>query len=151
MNVTIREMTLDDYDQVLTLWTGMEGIGLNESDSREAIERFLARNPGLSLVAEEDDSIIGAVLCGHDGRRGYLHHLAVSSLRRRQGLGMHLIRVCLDRLRVEGIGRCNIFLLAENTSGREFWKVAGYKARSDLLVMQRGTGNAQLPDPCRNC
>lgn len=151
MNVTIREMTMEDYDQVLTLWTGMEGIGLNESDSREAIERFLSRNRGLSLVAEENDSVIGAVLCGHDGRRGYLHHLAVSPLRRRQGLGMQLIRVCLDRLRKEGIGRCNVFLLADNISGREFWKVAGYKARPDLLVMQRGTGDAQLPDPRGHC
>lgn len=151
MNVTIRQMTMEDYDQVLTLWTGMPGIGLNESDSREAIERFLTRNRGLSLVAEEDDSIIGAVLCGHDGRRGYLHHLAVSPVRRRQGLGMQLVRVCLDRLRGEGIHKCNVFLLTDNTHGREFWKVAGYKARPDLLVMQRGTASAQVSEPCRNC
>ena len=151
MNVTIRQMTIEDYDQVLTLWTAMAGIGLNESDSREGIQRFLDRNPGLSLVAEENDSIIGTILCGHDGRRGYLHHLAVSPLRRRQGLGMQLVHVCLDRLRSEGIPRCNIFLLADNPSGREFWKVAGYKARPDLLVMQRGTASAQIPDPCRNC
>ena len=151
MNVTIRQMTMDDYDQVLVLWTGMEGIGLNESDSREGTQRFLDRNRGLSLVAEEDDVIIGVVLCGHDGRRGYLHHLAVSPSRRRQGLGMQLVRVCLDRLRGEGIPRCNVFLLADNPSGREFWKVAGYKPRTDLQVFQRGTGSAQVPDACRNC
>ena len=151
MNVTIRPMTIDDYDQVLTLWTGMEGVGLNESDSREGIKRFLERNQGLSLVAEEKDSIIGAVLCGHDGRRGYLHHLAVAPVCRRQGLGMQLVRVCLDRLRGEGLSRCNVFLLADNPSGRVFWKMAGYKPRPDLQMLQRGTGSAPVPDQCRNC
>lgn len=151
MNVTIREMTGDDYDQVIAFWTGTPGVGLGESDSREAMERFLKRNPGMSLVAEESDVLVGAVLCGHDGRRGYLHHLAVASTHRRHGLGRELVQVCLKKLRGEGIPRCNVFLFAQNADGHQFWKAAGYKDRHDLLLMQRATGDDAVTGCACNC
>ena len=136
----IRALELADYDRVLVLWRRCEGVGLNESDTRDAIGRFLVRNRGLSLVAEDDaGNIIGAVLCGHDGRRGYLHHLAVDVRHRRQGLGRTLVERCLENLRTLGIAKCNLFLYATNTDGRAFWLKHGWAAREDLIVVQRPT------------
>lgn len=87
MGVMLREMTVQDYEEVLALWRSSEGIGLSDADSRENIARFLERNPGLSFVAYDGQELIGAVLCGYDGRRGYIHHLAVAESHRRRRLG----------------------------------------------------------------
>src|SRR5580693_6650003 len=98
----LRAMAPSDYDAVFALWQASEGIGLNESDTREAIAAYLGRNPGLSVVAEIENKIAGAVLCGHDGRRGYLHHLAVGHQHRRHRLGRALVDESLTRLRAQG-------------------------------------------------
>jgi N-acetylglutamate synthase len=137
MNHAIRPMTIADYEAVLQLWQKTEGVGLNESDGREPIESFLARNPGLSQVALNGAHIVGAVLCGHDGRRGYLHHLAVTKTHRKQGLGKALVEACLADLARLGIPKCNIFLFADNAEGEAFWKHNGWAKRTDLQVMQK--------------
>jgi putative acetyltransferase len=137
---TLRPLSIADYGTVLALWQDAEGIGLNESDTASAIALFLERNPGLSLVAVSPAAlIVGAVLCGHDGRRGYLHHLAVAKTQRGRGLGRELVDECLRRLRGLGIPKCNIFLFATNHAGRAFWTHAGWAVRDDLLVLQRGS------------
>jgi N-acetylglutamate synthase len=134
----LRDFTLADYDTVLTLWRSCSGIGLNESDTREAIAAYLGRNPGLSLVATEAHGpIVGAVLGGHDGRRGYLHHLAVAPDHRGNGLGRALVDETLQRLRALGLAKCNIFLYADNAAGRAFWLHEGWSARADLVVIQK--------------
>lgn len=136
----LRAMTLADYPEVRSLWERTEGMGLNESDTPEAIAKFLERNPGLSLViASPNGEIVGAVLCGHDGRRGYLHHLAVTTTHRGHGFGRELVDGCLCRLRSLGIPKCNIYLFATNESGRSFWLHEGWTVRDDLVVMQRGS------------
>jgi putative acetyltransferase len=136
MNHALRALTIADYEAVLRLWQDTEGIGLNESDSRENIAFFLARNPGLSRVAVCGAEIVGAVLCGHDGRRGYLHHLAVAKTHRKSGLGRKLVEDCLADLARQGIPKCNIFLFAANAAGEAFWKHNGWAKRADLQVMQ---------------
>lgn len=131
-------MTMADYDEVFALWQNTEGVGLNESDTRENIAKFLLRNPDMSFIARDSSGeLIGAVLCGHDGRRGYLHHLAVAKSQRGQGLGKSLLNACLAALKREGIIKCNIFVYAHNESGQSFWKHSGWNPRSDLLVMQQ--------------
>jgi ribosomal protein S18 acetylase RimI-like enzyme len=143
----LRAMTPADYDAVLALWQASEGIGLNESDTREAIAAYLVRNPGLSFVAETEGKIAGAVLCGHDGRRGYLHHLAVASPHRRRGLGRTLVDESLTRLRAHGIPKCNIFLFANNEAGRAFWLREGWAPRKDLVLVQKTlSASAQSTD-----
>ena len=135
----LRPLLFADYAAVRALWEATAGIGLNESDTPEAIGLFLARNPGLSLVALDTAGvIIGAVMCGHDGRRGYLHHLAVTPSSRGRGLGRALVSQCLASLRDLGIPKYNIYLYATNESGRAFWTHEGWAVRDDLLVMQRG-------------
>lgn len=131
----------------MALWRRTEGVGLNESDTRPAIAAYLRRNPRFSFVAEKDGRIVGAVLCGHDGRRGYLHHLAVARQHRRRGIGRQLVTACLAKLRKAGIQKCNIFIFADNAAGMKFWAHTGWKLRTELRVMQmrledgHGAGN----------
>jgi ribosomal protein S18 acetylase RimI-like enzyme len=145
MNIEITEFTPRDCDEVLAFWRRQEGVGLNESDTPAAITSYLHRNPGMSLIAREGDQVVAAVLCGHEGRRGYLHHLAVASSHRRRGIGRRLVEHCLDRLLHEGIPKCNIFLFTENSEGEEFWKALGFTNRSHLKVMQRTVGDPEVP------
>lgn len=134
--VKLRALRISDYGKVLKLWQRSEGVGLNESDTRPAIASFLRRNPGLSFVAEKRGKIIGAVLCGHDGRRGYLHHLAVAKRYRAQGIGLKLVESCLAKLRAADIHKCNVFVYARHAAGMSFWKHNAWKLRTDLRVMQ---------------
>jgi putative acetyltransferase len=127
-----------DLAEVIQFWQGMEGIGLSESDSYSALSFYLRRNSGLSWVTRNRDrEIIGVVLCGHDGRRGYLHHLAVARDYRRKGIGRALVERCLSSLRELKILKCNAFLLSLNPEGQEFWKAMGWKEREDLILIQR--------------
>src|SRR5262245_12448523 len=114
MTVQITVMTASDYDEVHALWQRCEGVGLSPSDSRDGVEGFLKRNPDLSLVARHEKSIVGAVLCGHDGRRGYLYHLAVAPPYRNQGLGRKLVETCLERLAGAGILKATIVVYGHN-------------------------------------
>ena len=139
MPAQIAEMTAAHYDEVLYLWQQSEGVGLNESDTRECIAAYLQRNPGLSLVARSERRVVGAVLCGHDGRRGYLHHLAVAVEHRRHGLGRLLVQTCLEKLASLGIQKCNLFVYAHNDAGQQFWTNGGWVERADLKILQRVT------------
>ena len=102
-NITVAEFTIDAYEQVYSLWENCDGIGLSSADSRPRIQIYLERNPGLSLIAHERQRVVGTILCGHDGRRGYIHHLAVLSAYRRQGIGRLLVDKSLATLQSLGI------------------------------------------------
>jgi ribosomal protein S18 acetylase RimI-like enzyme len=140
MAISITGMSIDDYDAVRALWEQSEGVGLTPSDAQPAVEAYLKRNAGLSLVAREETRIVAAILCGHDGRRGYLYHLAVTPEYRRRGIGRSLVDACLTRLAAEGIHKCTIFVYGRNQSGQEFWRQTGWKDRADLVVLQRELG-----------
>jgi putative acetyltransferase len=140
MLVDILAMTPDDYERVHALWRSTEGMGLSDADSQEGIRAFLERNPGLSLLAWSQGRLIGTVLCGHDGRRGYLHHLAVIPEYRGQGLGKRLVEVCLARLAAAGIQKCHAFVHAGNKSGQAFWHKIGWQERLDLVLVSKATG-----------
>ena len=117
--ITIRELVLGDYSQVITLWKNTENIGISSADSIENLEIFLQRNPGLSFVAEADHSIIGAVLGGHDGRRGAIYHLAVQKEYRGKDIGKSLLKHCLKGFKQIGIERCHIHVYADNQQGTQ--------------------------------
>jgi ribosomal protein S18 acetylase RimI-like enzyme len=135
---SLREMTLADYGQVLALWQAAEGVGLSDADSRPSIASYLERNPGLSFVAlTEEGDLIAAVLCGHDGRRGFIHHLAVAAAWRHCGVGRTLAEACLGRLREQGIQKCHLFVFGRNEPGRAFWRQIGWIEREELVVMSR--------------
>lgn len=130
----IRAMTPDDYDAVYALWCKTPGIGLRRVDDAAAgIERFLARNPGMSFVAEHEGGVVGAVLCGHDGRRGQLYHMAVDASMRRSGVGRGLIDAATQALRACGVTRVNLLASCDNGEGNAFWASLGFSKRADLV------------------
>jgi N-acetylglutamate synthase len=130
-------MTPDQLPEVIDLWTRTEGVGLNESDSLAALTGFLKRNPGLSRVACQGEIIVAALLCGHDGRRGFLYHLAVRSEYRGGGLGRALVEQCLAALAELGIQKCNGLVYTHNAEAQRFWQRLGFSVREDLGLWQR--------------
>jgi ribosomal protein S18 acetylase RimI-like enzyme len=135
MTITYRPILPADYDAAMQLWNATPGVRTTET--RAMFERFLARNPELGCVAECAGALIGAVLCGHDGRRGYLYHLAVAEPFRRQGIAQRLVERCLDDLTRLGIEKCSVFLFTENQAGQAFWSRLGWRERIDLRVMAK--------------
>ena len=131
----VAAMTPADYDDVMDLWNACEGVRVNES--LEELTRILRRNPGLSTVVRRGEHVVAAVLCCHDGRRGYLYHLGVAAEFRQRGLASQLVDHCLERLKAEGISRCSIFLIVGNESGEAFWRRTGWRERSDLKTFAR--------------
>jgi len=126
-NIVTREFVIEDYDAALRLWQQVEGLEIAEGDEREGIAQFLVRNFGLSRVAADGSTIVGVVMCGHDGRRGHIYHLAVDPAYRRYGLGSRLVQECLGGLRQLGVVRAIILVADYNHGGAEFWKRAGWE------------------------
>jgi len=137
MNYSITSFTIDFYEEVYRLWQETEGMGLTECDTKHGIEAYLLRNPGMSFVARSGNDIVGAVLSGHDGRRGYVHHLSVRKDFRNQGLGRQLVEHCLSALKRAGIHKCHIFIFNSNADGIDFWKAIGWEQRSDIGIISK--------------
>lgn len=141
----LRDMQLADHAALLALMRATPGVVLRDADSIEATARYLARNPGLSIVAEHADSIVGCIMAGHDGRRGYLQHLLVHPDHRGQGLARRLVDECLARLAAQGIHKSHIDVLITNTEGAAFWQKLGWQLRSDIhrySIVMNGNPNA---------
>lgn len=134
---TLREMTMSDYDQVIEMWKSVEGLAISQADSRENIGRYLERNPGMSYIFEEGGVIAGTILCGHDGRRGFIHHLAVHPGYRKLKIGRQLVEAGLDKLHGEGIDKCHIFVIDDNEAGHRFWTAEGWEKRSGFGVYSK--------------
>ena len=133
LEYNLREMKETDYEEVYALWTTISGLGLRSiDDSREGVERFLKRNPGLSVVAESEGRIIGAILCGHDGRRGCLYHVCVEKEFRRHGVGRAMAVFCMRALKEEKINKVSLIAFRRNEGGNAFWKEVGWTFREDL-------------------
>ena len=129
----IRIMTVEDYEQVHALWMKIHGFGIRSvDDSKEGVERFLKRNPTTSVVAVEDDKIVGAILCGHDGRRGCLYHVCVDENYRMRGIGKSMVVFAMEALKAEGINNVSLIAFTKNDIGNAFWKEMGWKKRGDL-------------------
>jgi ribosomal protein S18 acetylase RimI-like enzyme len=135
MEITISPFTLDDYEAVMDLWLDTEGVGLSSADSKESIQFYLEHNPDMSFLATHKDKLVGAILSGHDGRRGYIHHLAVHPDYRREGIGSALVDECLDKLEEIGIKKCHLFIILDNLDGILFWQNTGWMPREDIGVM----------------
>ena len=129
----IRVMTIDDYDAVYKLWQSIHGFGIRSiDDSREGVERFLKRNPTTSVVAVVNKQIVGAILCGHDGRRGCFYHVCVKEGFRKRGIGKTMAVACMMALRKEHINKVNLIAFKTNSLGNHFWQGAGWTFRKDL-------------------
>ncbi|WP_026651676.1 GNAT family N-acetyltransferase [Butyrivibrio proteoclasticus] len=129
----VRVMTMDDYEEVYKLWNSIHGFGIRSlDDSREGIEIFLKRNPTTSAVAIEDGKIVGAILCGHDGRRACLYHVCVSEKYRMHGIGKKMVNFCCEQLKKEKINKVCLNAFVTNTVGNRFWQKMNWNLRSDM-------------------
>ena len=137
MSLVLRDFRSSDIEPVLELWSTADGIELDASDSLGALGAFLRRNPGLSTVAFLGGSLAGAALCGHDGRRGLLHHLAVADFARRRGVGQAIVERCLEQLREAGIIKCHALVFRDNRYGQLFWTPAGWDFREKVSLYSR--------------
>ena len=131
--MTIRTMTIEDYEQVRALWMTIKGFGIRSlDDSRRGVEKFLKRNPTTSVVAIEDGRVVGAILCGHDGRRGCLYHVCVAEPYRRRGIGKAMVVHCMNALKAEEINKVSLIAFSVNDVGNAFWNEIGWTRRMDL-------------------
>jgi len=137
MEIETREFRIEDYEMAVDLWNRAEGLDVAEGDDRETIRAFLDRNPGLSRIATNGPKIIGAVLCGHDGRRGYIYHLAVDPAFQGRGLARCLIDECVSGLKRAGLERANILVATDNPRGLEFWRRCGWEDLGGAAPMGR--------------
>ncbi len=134
----IRNMTMDEYDGVYDLWINTPGMGLNTADdSREGILKYLNRNPNTCFVAKIDGEVIGVILSGHDGRRGFIHHTAVKQTERHQGIGTALVQRALAALEAEGIHKVALVVFSRNETGNGFWEKQGFTVREDLCYRNK--------------
>ncbi len=134
----IRQMVIEDYKQVYDLWINTTGMGLNNlDDSEEGIEKFLKRNPSTCFVAEQDNKIVGVILSGHDGRRGFIYHTTVNQEYRKQGIGKKLVDHALDALEKEGIHKVALVVFERNSLGNAFWESQGFSSRGDLVYRNK--------------
>ena len=126
-NAELLPMTASDYDEVRALWMTIRGFGIRVlDDSREEIERFIARNPTTSVVARRDGRIVGSILCGSDGRQGSLYHVCVAKQYRRRGIGTRMVAYCMNQLRDMGINKVTLIAFKSNDAGNAFWKTIGW-------------------------
>jgi N-acetylglutamate synthase len=130
----IRSMSAEDVGSALELWQTCEGVGLSEGDTQERLEAFLARNPQLSHVAVSQGRLVGAVLAGHDGRRGFLYHLAVRDEFRGRGVGRALAEHATLAFRAVGITKFHVMVFRHNAAGEAFWTHLGWRRRDDINV-----------------
>ena len=134
----IRKMDISDYDKVYSLWLSCKGMGLNDlDDSREGISKYLDRNPDTCFVAEDGGEIVGVIMSGNDGRRGFIHHTAVSPDHRRQGIASALVRATLEALKSLGINKVALVVFERNKEGNAFWESIGFTGRDDLVYRNK--------------
>ena len=130
----IRPMTINDYDEVFAMWQITTKRALSKADERDQIERYLLRNAGMSQVAVVDGNIVGTVLAGHDGRRGFIHHMAVLPDYRRRHIGHRLAEKAIEMISRDDIDKTHIFCYQNNETGQNFWKDFGFEKRDDVFV-----------------
>jgi len=138
-------MVIEDYDSVYRLWSSTEGMGMRSlDDTREGIEKFLRRNPVTNFVAIEDEKIVGAILGGHDGRRGYIYHTAVDANYRGMGIGKQLVEAVVCAFREEGINKAALVVFGSNSLGNGFWRSLGWEQRTDLNYYNKSLNDKNI-------
>ena len=138
VEMNIRLMKIDDYEQVYELWMSCAGMGLNNlDDSKEGIVKFLKRNPDTCFVADVENVIVGAILVGNDGRRGYIYHTAVNPQYRNQGIAKNLVDTSVTALQKIGINKVALVVFDRNEAGNDFWDKMGFTVRNDLVYRNK--------------
>lgn len=143
----IRAMNIEDYENVYHLWMHTKGMGLNTTDdSREGIAQYLHRNPNTCFVAEDNGELVGVIMSGHDGRRGFIYHTTVKEECRGRGIGRKLVDSALTALEAEGIHKVALVVFEKNALGNVFWEKLGFTVRDDLIYRNKNIHEFQRID-----
>ncbi len=145
--ITLRAMTPADLEEAMSLWLGSAGVGRSPDDTPEYLAAFLARNPGCSLVAEENGRLVGAIMAGHDGYRGYIHHTAVAVEARGRGIGRRITDAALGALADQGIHKVALVAFRDNPGGNAFWETMGFTVREDLVYRNKRISHFEEGNP----
>ena len=137
MLAIIVPMSIEDYPGMIALWQSLEGIGLSGADEHENLAVLIKRNADACFVLKENDLVVGTILTGNDGRRGYIYHLAIKLKYQKQGYGRKLVEKALDALKTAGIQKSHIFVISDNQPGIDFWEHIGWTLRDDVLIMSK--------------
>ena len=137
IEIYYESMSLLHYNDMMELWKSTDGVGMGKGDSKEEMAMFLNRNEGLSFIAKSGDQLIGTILCGHDGRRGYIYHVAVDKIFRFKGIARKLVEMSMEGLKKSGIGKCHLFVFKTNTEAQAFWSQTDWNERVDLVIMSK--------------
>ena len=129
-------MRESDYGALVELWSKFPGNTMTGADGPKGFGAFLARNGRFCYTAEEEGRVVGSVMAGTDGRRGYVYHLAVDPGRQGEGLGRMLMERAEESLREAGIEKAHLFIYADNPAIR-FYRRAGWHLREDIEVMSK--------------
>lgn len=148
MSIEITDFSPEYYDAALDLWKRCEGIGLSDADEKAPMTAFLLKNSGLNFIALDNDRLVGTCLCGSDGRRGYLYHLAVDPSMRRKGIGNALVEKTLQALAQQEIQKCHIMVYGSNEAGLAFWKDGGWITRPEIVLMSHNIGCKESRGAC---
>lgn len=136
--MNIRKMIIEDYDEVYALWMSCAGMGLNNlDDSKDGIDKFIKRNPDTCFIAESENKLVGVIMAGNDGRRGYIYHTAVNPQYRKQGIASQLVNTVVQALKQCGINKVALVVFGGNQQGNDFWENLGFKVREDLVYRNR--------------
>ena len=136
--MNIRKMQITDYDKIHALWMSCPGVGLNNlDDSRDGIDKFIKRNPDTCFVAENNAELVGAIMAGNDGRRGYIYHTAVNPKYRNQGIARQLVNNAMQALERCGINKVALVVFEKNEGGNAFWEKLGFTVREDLVYRNK--------------
>jgi ribosomal protein S18 acetylase RimI-like enzyme len=147
MEITIARMSIDDYDESLQLWKKIAGIRLRKMDSKEQIQAYLRRNPGLSFTVRHQQKLVGTIICGHDGRRSFIQHLVADPEFQHLGIGRMLVNYGCAALKAEGLDLCHLFVLNENHRAIEFWEKLGWRERHDIKMLSTNLSDKTFPRP----
>ena len=137
MSAILVPMSIEDYTGMIALWQSLEGIGLSGADEQENLAAFIKQNDGTCFVLKENVRVVGTILTGNDGRRGYIYHLAIMPEYQKQGYGKKLVEKALDALKTAGIQKSHIFVISNNQPGIDFWEHIGWTLRDDVLIMSK--------------
>lgn len=128
----LHPLQASDYPRLVELWQAAGWIDVRQTDTAQVYARFLDRNPTGNYGAYAGTRLVGAVLAGHDGWRGYLYHMAVASEHRGRDIGAQLVKAALAALQREGIAKVHCLVKRDNLIAQQFWEACGFELRDEL-------------------
>jgi len=136
MQIQFRQFQPDDTEQTVALWQAC-GLTRPWNDPHKDIERKLQQEPELFIVAEHNGQLLGSVMAGYDGHRGWIYYLSVLPQYQSQGLGKSLVQQAEQRLRSKGCPKIQLMIRHDNSGVQDFYRTLGYEQAEVVVLGKR--------------